>query len=220
MAILSNSDVPLYAPSVELSGEALQGALIQAQFIAEGFGGANRRLEVQPYDLVLRLQPAQQIAHIPYFPLVIDEDRPLIVHARHTGDFSMGAWVQGDHLWETLEEDTHYILDRQTNRITLLRFSAGNSSWGLRDYYCNQYTEIRVQFYSGFEFTEPLSEEENSIKASLGQLLAYLQSPPFLGVKRLQVPFREYEIEYQQQPAGQVPEYLLQAFRRYRPVVY
>lgn len=220
MAILNSADVLTYAPSVELSGEALRGALIQSQFIAEGAMGANRRLEVHPYDLILKLQPAQQVAHIPYLPLVVDEEHPLIVQARYSGDRVMGAWVQGDLLWETLTENSDFVLDRQTNRLTIYRFAANGREWGLRDYYQYCFTEIRVQFYSGFDFSEPLCDDASYIKSSLGHLLAYLQSPQFLGVKRLQVPFREYEIEYQVQQSGEVPEYLLMPFRKYRPIVY
>ena len=223
MAILNETDILTYAPTVTLTGAALTGAILQAQFIAEGAMGANRPLEIRRYSLIIKLNPAQQTCYLPYFPIVVDDDHPFELQARFSGAVAMsGGWLRSDKLWETLSPDS-YIIESENNRVALLTFAGNLDRWdgSYRDYCNYRFTEVKVNFYSGFDFaSEELSNEAIHIKSSLGQVLTYLQSGQYQGVKRLQVPFREFEIEHTDTPTATIPESLLAPFKRYRAVVF
>ncbi len=221
MTILTESDVSIYAPSVTLSGDALLGAILNAQYQIESAKGANRPLEITQFIEQKHLNYNQQTAYLSYQPLIITDLYPMEVKVRIGNEVDVFGYGISPQEWQILDS-SNYILDNHLGRVNLNlnNILTYYSWWGY--FYQNTrafYTEIQISYYSGFDFTDNTNLDVLFIKSMCGQVLSYLQSPSYQGVKRLIVPFREFEIEYNNSIVGEIPKELFTPLWKYRPII-
>jgi hypothetical protein len=223
MAILNEDDLPLFAPGVNLTSDALTGAFYYLQSILESEAGAGR-----PLDLALRTETRKlnfktQSFFLQHFPILIDDDHPLALSVRIGGnvvDTFNRAVPPGS--WRSLADD-EFILD-SNNQVFLnysninLTSSGWQSSYLHGGYQQGGFTDYKCEYWAGFDFTQD-TQEINQLKASAGAILTYIvQSGVFKGVSELNVPFDEFRIKYATDPTliGQIPDYMMLPFKSLR----
>jgi hypothetical protein len=121
--------------------------------------------------------------------------------------------------WREIDPDNYTIDENELTIVTDESFFNGwNLGYGVR---CRPIlTEAKVAYTTGYDPDDDSNPDTRYIKSHLGQVLTYLQGSNYQGVKRLQVPFREFEIEYSNAEPGTIPESLLIPFRRFQPITY
>lgn len=222
--ILTEDDLPIFAPGVNLTADALTGAFYYLQSILESEAGAGR-----PLDLALRTEVRKIAAQktqsffLQQFPILIDEDHPFTLSVRVGGNVTdiynrpvpVGSW-------RTLSEN-EYILD-SNNQVFLNFANIGLINGGWYPCFVNQgyqqtgFTDYKCEYWAGFDFSQD-TQEINQLKASAGAILTYIvQSGVFKGVSELQVPFDEFRIKYATDPTliGQIPDYMMLPFKSLR----
>lgn len=226
--ILTEDDLPFYAPGVNLTSDALVGALYYLQAIVEGDAGAGRPIELEQRSETGDVQLGPQSFFLQHFPIVIDVDHPIEVKVRSGGNVQdvfrrplpVGQWV--------VLESTDYILDID-NRVFLDYTSIGllNAGWSAHGAYGfdTTYRSVRSGFstyqatyWAGFDFTVD-SPVVNKLKSAAGAILTYLtQSGAFKGVQELDVPFDEFRIKYNTSASlvGRIPDDMLLPFKALR----
>ena len=132
MAILTADDAAIYFPSLGLSGDALDGALLAAQRLAESIKGAGRSLELTAYTEIKKVNRNLQTVQLSYWPIAASpaptiETRYANITDRHHRGSGTGKWY-------AREADT-YILDA-TGKLNLA------------------VTEVRATYTAGFDFTD------------------------------------------------------------------
>lgn len=209
MAILTEAELAIYAPSVSLTGDAFDGAIAYTQMVMESPMGANRPLGLTEFTEIVRINQRLSTAYPSYFPIAAS---PAItvevrianqVNMYHRGS-GVGEWIALGSDAFTLNENGRIDLDLAV--IAFLR---------RQNFYRNN--EARLIYTAGFDFSEA-TPEVAAIKAIAGQILTYQQSPAFTGIKRQKVD-KEYEVEFgaQSQQAGAIPPSYLSMLARYRP---
>lgn len=210
MAILTEAEMPIYAPSVTLTGVALDAQIAFIQGMMESPMGADRPLEIQSITEVRRVNWKTQTVHPRFFPIADPESMTVEVRTANRLNGYHRASGAGD--WDLLNSDQWNL--NENGRIDLsgdiLAFFSSN---------CGQETrvnEARLTYSSGFDFSEP-SPDVNFIKAIAGQILSYQMSPAYSGIKRQRVD-QEYEIEWQSgNVAGGLPLSLFVPLKKYIP---
>lgn len=211
---LTEDDIPIYAPTVTLVGDALEGAIAIAQSIAESPAGASRPLEIQPVTEVLPLNEFQAcfLTRSPILEISLVEAR--------SGKFKdMTGYPYQAAPWHEIPE-TNWLID--VNELTVIAteafFNGWNVGYGVRARIC--LSEAKVTYTSGYDPTDDTDPDTRYIKSHLGQILTYLQGSNYQGVKRLEVPFREFEIEYANAAPATIPDALLMPFQKFQPITY
>lgn len=191
--ILTDSDRTKYFPDVTLTGDALDGAILRAQAIAQSPRGANRVLEVRPYVLRRPVFGGGKV-FLSYWPIVTVH----LVEGRLTSS-SSDSWGRPYYPtdWETIPVG-EYELDPVLAELRLK---------------VPRYTEVRCSFTAGFTFTGTLTPEAETIKTSVGQILDYLNTAVGQGVKKLGT----NDLEFQAVEPMTVPDDLLAPLRPFRP---
>ena len=221
--ILNEDDLPLFAPGVNLTSDALTGAFYYLQSILESEAGAGR-----PLDLALRTETRKinyrcQSFFLQHFPILVDDDHPFLLSVRIGGNVTdtFGRAVSPGS-WRVLADD-EFILDN--NNQIFLNYSNLNlisSGWSPNylssGYQRGGFTDYKCEYWAGFDFTQD-TQEINQLKASAGAILTYVvQSGVFKGVSELDVPFDEFRIKYATDPTliGQIPDYMMLPFKSLR----
>lgn len=211
MAILTSSDISIYAPSVTLEGDALTGVITQAQALAESSLGANRPLELTEFTEVKRVNRSLQTVYLSYFP-VAASPVPLL-SVRFGNVRSRFGRPVGISDWHELSADD-YELD-PTGQLNLSQSSA---FWARAVSTGSVSTEIKATYIAGFDFTVD-SYEVRQIKSVVGSVIAFQQSEGSgQGLKSF-----DYDGEYKKSFFGNsdymysAPPGLLSQLHKYRP---
>ena len=147
MAILTADDAAIYFPSLGLSGDALDGALLAAQRLAESIKGAGRSLELTAYTEIKKVNRNLQTVQLSYWPIAASpaptiETRYANITDRHHRGSGTGKWY-------AREADT-YILDA-TGKLNLAVTEADEDFQRLGAFHA---TEVRATYTAGFDFTD------------------------------------------------------------------
>jgi hypothetical protein len=212
--ILTEDDIPIYCPTVTLTGDALDGAIALTQSLIESEQGAGRKLEINTITEILPLNEFQSCF------LTTDPILSLVSVQARTGKFrDMTGFPYQSSPWRDVDEED-YTLDE--NELTLVTseafFNGWNTGYGIRSQVF--LTQAKVSYSTGFDFADDTDPDVRYIKANAGQILNYLQGSNYQGVKGLKVPFREFEIQFADSPPGEIPKSLFIPFHRYQPIKY
>jgi len=235
MAWLSPAECLLYAPGIQLSGDALLSAITIAQIFAEGINGANRPLQITSFTKVLTV-PSDSRIQLPIAPLLLS---PAPIVRMRGSDLGSRFGAYSNQEWEELAI-TDYIIDPANNEIALSGVNGllqGNSDYsGFRGRTHTptsprRQNQVRITYSSGFDFSVA-NAETTALKVFLANIVAVRQSAQSQGVKRLEISDEEYKIEYASQNdfsgisargggvnGSPINEYL-SLFRKYRPVEF
>jgi hypothetical protein len=199
--ILTEDNYQEYTKGITLTGDDLLVAIAQAQAIIESPNGANRPLDITEKKEILTTNGRLQNVYLSWKPVLLDP--AIIVRGRYGKVKSPYGEVIPASDWETI---TGFRVD--DNELTVLSNS-----------FCTGYSELEITYSSGFDFTDTTNPDVEYIKRHTGILLTYMQSPSFQGVKILDVPFKEFKIEFSQGVnAFEVPDWLMLPFRKYAPI--
>ena len=198
--ILTEDDYSEYTKGVTLTGDDLLVAIAQAQAIIESPNGANRPLDITQKTEILKLNGGLQNAYLSW-RYIAEDPAPLVWGRYGKMQNSYGEIIPASD-WESI---TDFRLD--DNEISIVGSSC---RW-------NGYSEIKVTYSSGFDFTDITNPDVLYLKQHTGILLTYMQSPSFQGVKLLDVPFKEFKIEFDNYAIDRLNFYLT-PFRKYAPI--
>ncbi|MEL6853656.1 MAG: hypothetical protein AAFO83_00945 [Cyanobacteria bacterium J06607_13] len=227
MPILSTSDKSTYFPEVDLQGSALLAALTTAQVVVEGYQGANRPLEVRKVTQAPQVD-GDGIAMLSDMPVLVSTDsQPIKVQIRGHGVIDPYRLSAQQSQWIDLTGDLDYQIDLERGELRLTsRYAAAfvdrNATGGSRRSPSSPITpaQLRIEYYSGFDFTDDTDPDVRAIKAATAQVLLWLSSPAYAGIERVQVD-RRVAVTMQggsnAMTPGTVPESMLMLFKRYAP---
>ena len=156
--ILSPADIPFYAPTVTLTGNALEGFLLRIDSLCESDLGADRPLSLQTHSEIISVDNGYASFQIPYTPVVSIES----IEAR------VKQAVGGTSQWYPLQR---WQLDEETSIVNLLSLDQSSLNFqflGLSGY--RDINEIRVRFTAGFDFSDSNNSEVKRIKSVAGSL--------------------------------------------------
>ena len=193
--ILTEDDYQEYTKGVTLTGDDLLVAIAQAQAIIESPNGANRPLDITQKTEILKLNGGLQNAYLSW-RYIVEDPAPLVWGRTGKMRNSYGEIIPASD-WESI---TDFRLD--DNEISIIG---------------SCYSEIKVTYSSGFDFTDITNPDVLYLKQHTGILLTYMQSPSFQGVKLLDVPFKEFKIEFDNYAIDRLNFYLT-PFRKYAPI--
>lgn len=211
MAILTEADIAIYAPTITATGAVLDAQIAIIQAAMESPNGANRPLELQSFVDVRKLNRATQSIYLRYLPIA--ENPALTVEVRVAHSRDQYHHLSGVDDWEMLSSDEWILnetgrldLDAALNRFGFSRQPSKSASA----------TEIRATYTSGFDFSAS-NPDTNLIKAIAGQALTYQSSSKNSGVKRQKVD-GEYEVEWETgSSAGTFPDSMFLSLKKYAP---
>lgn len=210
--ILSLDDVSLYAPSISLTGDELNGAIFFVQSIIESSAGCNRPIEITSYEIQRKINVKFQSFYLPYLPII--EITELQVRLLNLQDSFRRAIPSGEWF---IVPNTNYEFSSNGSIELSLRRNFGN----IYPVELNEpiYSEIKCNYTAGLDFSQD-NDEIKKLKLAAIECLKYtLNSGAFKGVSELNVPFDEYRIKYSSDvKVGFIPDGLLLPFRKYRPV--
>lgn len=231
--ILTEDDLPIYAPGVSLVDDEFRGAIRRLESIIESDIGAGRPLEIQE-----RVEQGTVLKNTQYFLLrqyPIDLTVTPIIKVRAGGSVSDG-WRRGvtPGEWLTLTSE-QYQLDSDGSvflnpEVIGLYLDNGwdRNNWGKGRYIQESdrggiLTAYHATYTAGYVFeTNTPTAEVEKIKAAAGAILGYVQqSSVFAGISEVQVPFDEFRIKYAigstaSDVIGKIPEEMLRPFRDLR----
>lgn len=188
--ILTHTDKPIYFPDVPLEGDALSGAILRAQYLAESPKGANRSFSIRQY--VSQFTNVQGTVFLSYLPVI----ELVSIEGKARGGFdNWGRPIPITNEWQPIEE---YELNEQTGELTFSELS---------------FTHIKVTYTSGFDL-DGQQAEVNVIKSCVAHILDFQNSAIGMGIKRL----GNNDLEFVEAvPPGVVPEDLLKPLWQFRP---
>ncbi len=210
--IFTEDDKDVYAPSVTLGSDALEGAIAFLQALVEGPEGANRPLALTQFEETLPLNRNLQTARLSYLPIAVE---PPPVFTYRAGNFLNRYYRPvGVGAWQTMSGN-NYILDQSTGQINLR--VEWQDSWGRSG--ASPATELKAVYTAGYDFTSD-SYDVTQIKALFGQLLIYQQGNRFQGYQSVDVD-QEIAVTYANTATApqvaQIPKSMLLPFKKYRP---
>lgn len=231
--ILTEDDLPIYAPGVSLVDDEFRGAIRRLESIIESDVGAGRPLEIQE-----RVEQGVVLKNTQYFLLKqfpIDLTTAPTIKVRVGGSTSDG-WRRGvtPGEWLTLT-DSQYRLDDDGSvflnpeTIGLYLDNGWERGYKSKGRYIQEQdrggvlTAYHATYTAGFIFeTDTPTPEVEKIKAAAGAILTYIQqSSVFSGISEVQVPFDEFRIKYAigstaSDVIGKIPSEMLLPFRDLR----
>jgi hypothetical protein len=230
MAIwLTPEECLLYAPDIKLSNAELTAAIAQAQAIAESPLGANRTLSVEPYTEISSV-PLDGKLMLSRMPI---RDGSLVAQIR-SGSWEDGYGRQSTPAdWIQLTSD-QYRLDPDYGELAIASVFVnhrhpvhrGRAYLGYRrPTFRTPEIQVRVQYLTGFDFTQQASDVEQ-LKVALSAIVKLRQSSQFQGVKLMDVRDEGYQVEYAPSRdfagatgriGGSLIDEWLSIFRKYRP---
>lgn len=247
MAILTVEDKPLYFPSVELEGQALAALINQCQVIAEGSEGANRPLEMQKHVDVVTMH-SSGLVMLPFIPILTTPTAPQApaVELRWKAPGGVNPYygsLYGSEEWQAIQA-TEFELDYTRGELKLkgvpslanfISFMTPVLSMNRQHNYRqralgkNIRPQVRVTYYSGFDFTNDEDWHVKALKTALGGIVSIRGSNGAVqsleGIKSFELD-NFYSVSYGSENAldllttksGKNPmDDYLAIFRRYRP---
>ena len=231
MALITSDDIALYTPSVSLSGDALNGAILQAQALAESHLGANRPLEEGSHREVITLSSAGR-CFLSRLPIKADS---VSIEVRGGDTFVYGLEFTAQE-WRAIDT-TDYEVDYISGELWVRSFVAagiyGNYRNTTSPYRPSRPTrkanlpQVRVTYSTGIE-SSAVDSTTIALKASLCNLVALRESGAFSqGYKSFEL-MNFYNAEFGMtdgltttngatgEPMSLMDEYLA-IFRKYRP---
>jgi hypothetical protein len=152
MPILTAIDQPTYFPLLTQTGFALDGLINLAQAMCESSYGANRPLELQPFQEIISINPQYRVGVLSYYPIAnspaLAVESLVTALGNRFGRTVLDAWqplAAGD-----------YRLDAETGELWLM----------------TRATKARVAYSAGLDFAGD-SAEVKRIKSIAGQVLTY-----------------------------------------------
>jgi hypothetical protein len=219
--IFTPDDLSLFAPSVTLVDDALEGAISFVETIVEGDRGADRPLGIVQYREKLRVNLKFQNFRLTYVspstPIAEDPEPIIKVRLGNVTD-GFNRAIAPDN-WKVLTPDEYMIdVDGQINLSTVYGRSWGyNQSWNSREPF-PEFSEADVEYSAGIDFSED-TRQVRQLKAAFGRVLDWVcNTGSFKGVTSVELPFEELKISYGSGQLGMVPDDLLLAFRKYKPI--
>lgn len=219
-----------YAPDIKLSEAELIGAIAQAQAIAESPLGANRPLTIESHTQVMPVPIDSRIllSRVP----VVDEFPVVQMRSRNWEDKFGRQSINSNWVQITPEQ---YRFDPEYGELVLANVIFTNHRYPIhrnRAYLGYRRptvripeTQIRVQYLTGFDFTQNTSEV-TQLKVALAAIVRLRQSAQFQGVKLMDVKDEGYRVEYAPSTdfaggtgkiGGSLIDEWLSIFRKYRP---
>lgn len=236
MSWLSPEECLLYAPSINLSGDALQTAIEISQMVVEGVNGADRPLSATSITKVIKIPQDNRIL-LPITPLLAT---PAPVVKLRGSDLAPRFGSYSSQEWEVLSNDS-YVVDYDNNEIALLGlnrlFYRTNSSANANNFRRNQrqptaphgQRQVKITYSSGIDFTQN-TPEANRLKMALASIVALRTSAQSQGVKSVDISDEEYKVVYASQSDymgissqgggvnGSPINELLSIFKKYKPL--
>jgi hypothetical protein len=234
MAILTEDEILIYAPKLAdlIGSDELIGLIQLTQSVIEGADGIGRPIELTIFTETKWWQNGSPIApsyHLLYNPydesyessvkliLSYPEQYKKTALIRNSSNSSNTFSSEGSNLQNYI-----YNLYDSGSEITLGigEFSISN---GILTIHRNSHTwrHLEVTYQAGLDFTLDTNEIRN-FKAGFGKLLSFIATSPQYNdsIKRVKVPFDEYEIEYNQGgDIYDIPPSLLSFAMKYKPIV-
>lgn len=159
--ILSPSDIPVYAPTVTLTGAALDGFLYRVQTLCESDLGADRPLELQSHREIIKVVSGYATFQIPYTPVISVE----LIEGR------VRQYPGGTSAWYPIQD---WTLDEEDSIINLVSLDQSSLNFQFLGVGGVNLNEIRVSFTAGFDFTSTIDPEVKKIKSVAGSLAMLL----------------------------------------------
>ncbi|MFG6101194.1 hypothetical protein U2F10_03000 [Leptothoe sp. EHU-05/26/07-4] len=199
MAILSIQDLATYAPELDLDPGVAQGAILQAEMLAQGPQGSQRPLSKQPFVETPRVG-GNGIARLTRWP--IDPDADFTVETRYYATNRIAYSHSND--WVAIEESEytrdlelgevsiHGLIGHAENTFSTLA-GRGLNHPGIGGYRSRSAVatrqayqpQVRVAYTAGFDFqADPLSEDALQIKTAVAAILSLQQSPLASGLRQ------------------------------------
>ena len=211
MAILTEADIAIYAPTVTDTGDVLAARILYIQSIMESAQGANRPLELTKFTEIVRINKKIQTTYPRYFPIA--ESPALTVEVRVANQLNYFDRPSGVDGWTLLDSSAYNLNENGRIDIDFI-----DSAFQGRSSFRYNNNEARLTYTAGFDFTQS-TPEINALKAIAGQLLTYQQSGSFEGVRRHRID-KEVEVEWFGSAGsgyGNFPPALLSPLFKYRP---
>ena len=169
MAIITEAELAIFAPQVQMSGPLLTASLASIQLLLEGPMGAQRPLELTEYNEIKDVRQKMQMVQLSYWPIV-DLPEPILrvrtgnVQTRFSRSVPLGDWI-------TLENPLDYM--DHTGQVNLSRAGVGGFGFGGG----GLATEINAIYTSGFDFSVGTTDPDAiGIKQLVGHILDYQQN--------------------------------------------
>lgn len=219
--ILTPEDLDTFASGINLSENAVLGAIYAMQAIVES-PGAGRELELLERKEKINIDLNAQSFYFSYFPLVMTPEP--IVKIRIGGNLNdswgravpPGSWAVVPPECYTLDVDGQLHLG--TAAFPWYPANGFPGYQGIQQLYG---TVAELTYTSGLDFTQVENPEIIKLKASAGMILKWITtSGVYRGVETIDIPFQEFRIKYSAsatQLIGTIPDDLLLPFRKYQP---
>jgi hypothetical protein len=211
--ILTDSEFSDYATNPNLEG-AFSAYLPLAQQIAESQIGANRPLEISSF---VEIYPISRYRSAAYGYCYLHH-RPIVAD-------SLSGRIRSLDRSVSLPE----FVDLPSDALSVDRDGKVNVFWGslsrypyygrsIEDFlvYCEY--EVEITYESGLDFTAD-TPEVKELKSAIANLICYLDNPSYKGIAGIQIPFREFKLDFNKSETGTIPAHFLIPFMKYRPVV-
>lgn len=171
MAILTEPELPIYAPDVTLTGPALTAAIAMIQLTLEGPKGAQRPLELTEFTEIIPINFKLQTAQLSYWPIAQTPEPAIEVRFGNVQNRFRNPLGLSD--WFEVQDPVTYL--DATGQINFSRSSVlvGNFSR------LSNATELRAVYTAGFDFAVGSTDPAViAIKAIAGFILDYQQNDP------------------------------------------
>lgn len=219
-SVFTSDDVSLFAPSVTLTGDALDGAILFVLSQVEGDRGADRPLEIVRHREKLSVNLKFQNFRLSYVSILTPlatEPAPVIkVRLANATDRFNRAISPND--WKELApEDYRIDIDGQIHLSTTYSRSWGGVGYRGREPY-PEFSEADVEYSAGIDFSQD-TRQVRQLKAAFGRVLDWVcNTGSYRGVTAVELPFEELKITYGSGQLGTIPDDLMLAFHKYRIV--
>ena len=247
MAILTTEDKSVYFPSIELEGNALSALISQCQILAEGNDGSKRPLEIQKHVDVVTVH-SSGLVMLPYLPILTEPTvlADPVVELRWKAPGQVNPYygsLYGSEEWQ-LVDPTEYEIDFDRGELklkgvpslaTFVSFMTSplsiNRQYNYRQRVLgkNIRPQVRITYYSGFDFTDDTNPDVVALKTALGAIVSIRGSKgatqALEGVQMFQLD-NFYKVQYGNvssmdlytTKSGKNPmDDFLAIFRKYRP---
>jgi hypothetical protein len=230
MAILMPSEFSQYAASVvDVSGDQLAAAIMQAQMMAESPMGANRPMELQSVTDVVHL-PSTGKALLSRLPIIPNTNStPITVEVRG-GDYTVfglnftgTAWVAIDSDQFEIEPNLGELRVKNLTGVSASSFSVGSDRrrGRRRPMEAQTLPQVRVSYWAGFDFSDVSNPAVTAMKSAIASIVITMRNAKIAEGMTSFTLNDFYSVSY----AGvadlqQLLEMPLQIFRQYRPRTY
>ncbi len=173
------ADIPNYFPNIELTGTDFENFVNQVQSIIESPLGANRPLELQRHQEILRLNRTHQTTYLSNKP--VNLTNPPILQARiGNAVAAVSGNIIPQHDWMTIDVN-QYQIDELTGKLSLFTNRGGNLTYaygGANLGEANLFTEVKIEYDAGFDFNSTSDLMVKRIKSNAALIAKYIYGDP------------------------------------------